>query len=239
MQRRMLDAVKHRRVHGSDQEEQEALEQAREKAIAAYTEYANEVKTGEEFENLLKYESPDVLKSVLDRLSNLQATGIYKPVAPPFDPSCAVWRYKLNALSAEEKKMLVLFKLQEIFTDAVQRGEQSDVVEVVVLDELSTYTSSQDEDGEGIIGVIAREARKFGLALWAANQTPSGVPESLLSSVATKVILGLDEMYWQAAVTKLRVETKLLDWIRPQHTMAVQMKEKGALKNRWWWVQIA
>ena len=239
MQRRMLDAVKHRRVHGNDQEEQEALEQAREKAIAAYTEYVNEVKTGEEFENLLKYESPDVLKSVLDRLSNLQATGIYKPVAPPFDPSCAVWRYKLNALSAEEKKMLVLFKLQEIFTDAVQRGEQSDVVEVVVLDELSTYTSSQDEDGEGIIGVIAREARKFGLALWAANQTPSGVPESLLSSVATKVILGLDEMYWQAAVTKLRVETKLLDWIRPQHTMAVQMKEKGALKNRWWWVQIA
>lgn len=134
--------------------------------------------------------------------------------------------------------MMVLFLLQDIFYRAVQRGEQSDVVEVVVLDELSTYTSSQDENGDGIIGIIARQARKFGLALWAADQSPANVPESLTSSVGTKIMLGLDEMYWTSAVTKLRIETKLLNWIQPQHTMAAQLKERGNTKSRWWWVQL-
>lgn len=238
MQRRMLDAVKQQRVNETESADKEALEAAREKAIEAFTEYVSTIRTGEEFDNLLKYESSDVLKSVVDRLGNLNATGIFKQALPPFDPSCQVWRYKLNALSAEEKKMFVLFQLQELFSRAVQNGEQTEVQDIIVLDELSTYTSTQDDDGDGIIGVIAREARKYGLGLWAANQTPTGVPESLLSSTATKIVLGIDEMYWTQAVTKLRIENKLLEWIRPHHTMAVQLKEKGSLKNRWWWVQL-
>lgn len=233
-QRKLLESVRARRADdmpsaGSN----EAFETAKQKAIEAFTDYVQAVKTGEELEGLLKYDSPDVLKSVVDRLSNLLATGIYRDQPPPFDPGASIWRYKLNALSKEEKKMFVLFSLQELFNNAVERGQTDDVVEVVVLDELSTYTAGAAE--EGIIGVIARESRKFGLALWAANQTPSGVPESLISSAAAKVVLGLDEMYWQQAVTKLRIESKLLDWIRPHSTMAVQLKEKGALKNRWWW----
>ena len=135
--------------------------------------------------------------------------------------------------------MLVLFSLQEIFTKSVERGECNDVVEVVVLDELGTYTSGADnDDGEGIIGTVCREGRKFGLAFWGATQSPASVPESLLSSTATKVLLGLDEMFWRAAVDKLRIETKLLEWIRAQSTMAIQMKEKGVLRNRWLWVQL-
>lgn len=238
MQRRMLDDVKHRRAHAEDPAETEALETARDKAISAFSEYVNAVRTGDEFQNLLKYESPDVLKSVVDRLSLLQATGIFRELEPPFDQDAPVWRYKINELSHEEKKMFVLFRLQELFADAMQRGETTEVVDVVVLDELSTYTSTQDEEGDGIIGVIAREARKFGMALWAANQTPVGIPESLLSSVAVKIILGLDEFYWQQSVNKLRVDLKLLEWIRPHHTMAVQMKERGALKTRWWWTML-
>lgn len=239
LQRRRLDAMKSKHFNDYKEETDEEMETARLKAIEAYTEYVNAVQTGLELESLIKYDSADVLKSVVDRVSNLRATGIFKNAIPPFNPEASVWRYKLNALSQEEKKMLVLFTLQEIFNRAVQRGETPDVVEVIVLDELSTYTStSDDENGDGIIGVISREARKFGLALWAANQSPANVPESLISSVGTKVILGIDEMYWPQAVTKLRVETKLLDWIRPHNSMAVQMKEKGALKNRWWWVQL-
>lgn len=236
-QRKLLDSAKQRRYDGVDAESAEAIDKAKERAIDAFNTYANAVQTGFELDSLLKYDSADVLKSVLDRLNNLNATGLFKDVPPPFDENAAVWRYKLDPLSTEEKKMLVFFTLQEIFAKAVQRGEQSDVVEVVVLDELGVYTSSQDDDsGEGIIGVIAREARKFGLALWAANQSPANVPESLISSVATKIILGLDERYWKSAVDKLRIETKLLEWVKPQTSIAVQMKEKGALKSRWWWV---
>jgi hypothetical protein len=238
-QRKMLEALKQQGTTGvPDLEVVNALANAREKAIEAYTEYVNAVRTGHELENLLKYDSPDVLKSVLDRLNNLKATGIFKSTPAPFEPSANVWRYKLNALSQEEKKMLVLFTLQEIFYRAVERGEQPDVCEIVVLDELGTYTGAQDENGDGVIGVIAREARKFGLALWAANQSPANVPESLTSSVGTKLVLGIDEMYWGAAVSKLRIEQRLLEWIQPHATFAAQLKERGNLKNRWWWVQL-
>ncbi len=237
-QKRVLDQVKLRNQNIFDEDAEAHLELARVKALEAYTDYVNSVRSGFELENLIKYDSPDVLKSVLDRLHNLKATGIFKSSAPPFDEQNPVWRYKLNPLSQEEKKMMVLFLMQDIFYRAVQRGEQSDVVEVIVLDELSTYTSSQDENGDGIIGVVAREARKFGLALWAANQSPANVPESLTSSVGTKIVLGLDEMYWDAALKKLRIEMNLLKWIQPHHTLAAQLKERGNTKSRWWWVTI-
>jgi hypothetical protein len=222
-----------------DVEAREMLEFARKVAVDAFTRYADSLQTGHELDNLIKYDSPDVLKSVVDRLSNLTRTGIFKDVPPPFDPAKSVWRYKLNALSQEEKKMLVLFSLQDIYAKAVQRGGQPDVVEVVVLDELGTYTTGADNDeGDGIIGTVCREGRKFGLAFWGATQSPASVPESLLSSTATKIILGLDEMYWRAAIDKLRIEMKLLEWIKAQTTMAIQMKEKGVLKNRWLWVSL-
>lgn len=240
-QRKLLGMVRLQNWRGEDVDAttKEALELARKDAVDAFTQYAESVQTGLELENLIKYDSADVLKSVVDRLNNLVRTGIFKDVTAPFDADKNVWRYKLNALSQEEKKMLVLFTLQTIFTKSIERGECKDVVEIVVLDELGVYTTSGDkENGDGIIGTICREARKFGLAFWGATQSPASVPESLLSSTATKMVLGLDEMFWRGAVDKLRIETKLLDWIQAQVTMAVQMKEKGVLKNKWHWVSL-
>ncbi|MDO9177104.1 MAG: DUF5710 domain-containing protein [Agitococcus sp.] len=238
-QRKLLNSIKQSRQDTRDEEANLELAEVRVKAVQAYTEYVNAIQTGHELDNLIKYDSPDVLKSVVDRLNNLLATGIFKATPPPFDTACSVWRYKLNPLSNEEKKLLVLFMLQDLFYKGVQRGQQSDVKEVFVLDELGTYVSSGDSDnGDGIIGTISREGRKFGLAIWAANQSPANIPESLISSVATKVILGLDEGHWTHAINKLKVDNKLLGFIVPQSTIAVQMKEKGSLKNRWWWVQL-
>jgi hypothetical protein len=240
-QRKLIAAVRMRNWKGDsvDAETKEGMDLARKEAIEAFSQYAESIQTGLELENLIKYDSPDVLKSVVDRLNNLRRTGIFKDSPPPFDPNVPVWRYKLNALSQEEKKMLVLFTLQEIFTRSVQRGECNDVVEIVVLDELGTYTAASDSDnGDGIIGTICREGRKFGLSFWGATQSPASVPESLVTSTGTKILLGLDESYWRGAVDKLRIETKLLEWVQPQVTMALQMKEKGMLKNRWLWVQL-
>ena len=240
-QRKLLSAVRNRAWSGEelDVESREALEIARKFAVEAFSRYAESVQTGHELDSLIKYDSPDVLKSVVDRLNNLKRTGIFKSTPAPFDTALPVWRYKINALSQEEKKMLVLFSLRSIYEKAFERGECEDVVEVVVLDELGTYVSSADSDeGDGIIGTICREARKFGLAFWGATQSPSTVPESLLSSTATKIILGIDEMYWKPAESKLRIELKLLSWISPHKTMALQMKEISELKNRWRWVSL-
>lgn len=214
------------------------IEKVKQQAVESYTQYIESIVTGFELDRLIKYQSADTLKSVIDRLSNLEGSGIFKGEAPPFDPTANVHRYKLNALGLEEKKMLVLFILKDIFYGACKRGETSDVVEIVVLDELGTYISSADDGGDGILGTICREARKFGLALWGAHQSPGNIPESMIASAGTKVILGLDEMFWDAAVKKFRVEARQLEWIKAQKTLAVQFKEKGSLKNRWRWVDI-
>lgn len=238
LQKKALDVAKAHRQYGHESQDKGELDSAAEKALAAYQDYVKQIRTGYELETLLKYDSSDVLKSVLDRLTTLRDTGIYKATAPAFDKSASVWRYKLNALGLEEKRMLILFRMEELFYRAVESGEQPRVRDVIILDELSSLTTAEDEKGEGIIGVVARQARKFGLALWAADQTPVKVPESLISAVGTKVVLGLDERYWNESVTKLRVELKLLQWVAPRATMAVQMKEIGSLKNRWRWVQL-
>jgi len=238
VQRKALDAARLRKQDIYEGSAQDELEVAGQKAIEAYSDYVKSVRTGMELETLLKYDSPDVVKSVLDRLNNLTATGLFKTTPAPFDPGASVWRYKLDPLGLEEKKMLVLFMMQELFNTAVERGSQADVQEIIVLDELSTYTSSQDDKGEGIIGVVARQARKFGLGLWAADQTLAGVPPSLTSSLGTKIVLGLDDGSWVDSAKKLGMELKLMQWVQPRATMAAQLKEAGNTKNRWWWVSL-
>lgn len=238
VQRKALDAARMRKQNIYDGASQDELEVAGLKAIEAFTAYVKSIRTGYELETLLKYDSPDTLKSVGDRLLNLNATGIYKPTPAPFDESKSVWRYKLDPLGMEEKKMMVLFTMHELFNKAVQRGSQPKVRDIIVLDELSTYTSSQDDTGEGIIGVVARQARKYGLGLWAADQSPAGIPLGLTSSLGTKVVLGIDETFWNDAVSKLKMESKLVQWVTPQSTMAAQLKEIASTKNRWWWCNL-
>lgn len=237
LNRKKLEALKNGQVDLSVKQDTEELTEAKEASLEAYSRYVEKITTGEELGNLLKYDSAEVLKSVLDRLEGIISSGVFSAKSPDFDMDSYIWRYKLDALYAEEKKMLVLFMLQKLFRDAVQRGQQKNLIDVIVLDELGTFTSSADNgEGDGIIGTIAREARKFGLGLWGAHQQLNGVPESMLSSVGTTIILGLSEIYWPSAVTKLRIETKQLKFIQPHKTLCAQLKEKGSLRMNWRWL---
>jgi hypothetical protein len=235
-QKRVLDAMKKGELAFKDDKLQADLEKAGNKAIEAYTNYVQSIRTGRELEDLMKYDSTDVLKSVVDRLENLNAIGIFKATPPPFDPNAQVWRYNLKALSMEERKLFVLFRLEELFAKAVERGEQDDVVEVIVLDEAHIYA---DDDPDNIMNTVAKEARKFGLAMICASQSPTHFPEDFISSVGTKVILGIDEMYWRQSSVKMNVPEEAIKWIKLQSTMLVQAKEKGNAKNDWRWTLIA
>lgn len=230
-QKRQIDAVRSGRER-DDPIAMEALDKARDRAIDSYVRYVNSIRTGNEFDSLIKYDSTEVLKSVVDRLEGLRATGLFKGTPAPFDDRAAVWTYKLNALRAEEKKLFVLFRLQEIFADAIQRGEQNHICDVIVLDEAHLYADSDDEN---ILNTLARESRKFGVALIAANQN-ADLPEGFLSSLATKIVLGIDEMFWPTALRKMRIEQRLLEWIQPRKFMAVQLKEIGTTKSEWRWI---
>lgn len=234
-QRKLLEALRKGEKGFEDEKLQADIDKAKQKAIEAYTDYVSSIATGQELTDVMKYDSTEVLKSVVDRLENLEGIGIFKSSPPPFDPRTSIWRYNIKALSMEERKLFVLFRLEEIFAAAVQRGEQDDIVEVVILDEAHIYA---DDDPDNIINTIAKEARKFGLALICASQSPTHFPEDFIASVATKIILGIDEMYWRGSATKLRVAEEALAWIKLQKTMLVQLKTKGETKNDWRWTLI-
>lgn len=231
-QRKLMESLKRGEKGFEDEKLQADLDKAKLKAIEAFTEYANSLTTGHELTDVMRYDSTEVLKSVVDRLENLNAIGIFKASPPPFDPNSPVWRYNIKALSMEERKLFVLFRLEEIFANAVQRGEQEDIVEVIILDEAHIYA---DDDPENIINTIAKEARKFGLAMICASQSPTHFTEDFISSVATKVILGIDENFWRGSTTKMRVSEEALAWIKPQKTILVQLKTRGETKNDWRW----
>jgi len=234
-QRKLLEALRRGERSFEDDKLQAEIERTKQKAIDSFTEYVAAIATGQELGDLMKYDSTEVLKSVVDRLENLDAIGIFKPEPPPFDSHSPVWRYHIKALSMEERKLFVLFRLEEIFAAAVQRGEQDEITEVILLDEAHIYA---DDDEDNIINTIAKEARKFGLALVCASQSPTHFPEDFIASVATKIILGIDEQYWRGSATKLRVSEDALAWIKLQKTMLVQLKTKGETKNEWQWTII-
>ena len=234
--KKMLESIKHNHGGASDNgdlDTQAALEKASQKAIETYSEYILSVKTGDELDCYLRYDSAEVLKSVVDRLENLNSIGIFRSQMPPFDPNASVWRYHLKALSMDERKLFVLFRLEELFLQGVQRGEQKQIRDVFVLDEAHAFC---DDDPENIINTIARESRKFGQALIAASQAPNHFTEDFLTSVGTKFVLALDESYWDGAARKLRLDVKALEWIKPRQTCAVQIKSHSESKNAWKWV---
>ncbi|CAJ6618431.1 Type IV secretory pathway, VirB4 components [Burkholderia pseudomallei] len=212
------------------------LDKKKHAAIDTFTQYVESIKTGREIETLMKYSSTDVLASVVDRLENLDAMGMFKTEPAPHDENVMVWRYVTNALLLDERRLAGLFKMEEIFLNAIQRGEQDDVVEIIIADEGHIYA---DDDPENIMNKIGLEARKFGLSLIVATQSPKHVPDGFMMSCGTKVILGLDESEWRSSATKFRVTEQALAWTKAREKMLVQTKQKGQSKNDWKWTAIA
>lgn len=230
--RKLFEAARKGDRGFEDEKLQADIEKAQTKAIEAFKDYAKSIVSGREIEDVMRYDSTEVLKSVVDRLENLEAIGVFKAKAPPFDPEAHVWRYDIRALSREEQKLFVLFRLEEIFAEAVQRGEQKHVTDVIFLDEAHIFF---DDDPDNIINTIAKEARKFGIALVCISQSPTHFTEDFIAAVATKVILGIDELYWKASASKMRLEERALAWVKLQSSLLVQVKVKGATRNEWKW----
>lgn len=204
------------------------IDDAKHSAIEAFTDYVWSLETGKELEEVIKYDSRDTLKSVVDRLENLRATGLFKGKNPPFNPARRVWRRKLNTLSIEERKLFVLLDLLERFMAAVRGGITDELRELLVLDEAHAFI---DDDPDSPINTIVREARKFGVGLVLASQTPADLPDSVLSSMGTKIILKIDEMYYGPAARRLGVDVALLKSVQPRSTALIQTKKPGDASN--------
>lgn len=220
--------------------DEQATHQAEIKALAdecteLFAEHLAQLQTGFELGDLIKYDSKDVMKSVVDRLENLNSIGIFRPQRPPFDAAAPVWRYDIKALAQDEKKLFVSFILEAIFLMSVQRGVQDDLIEIIVLDEAHLFLT---EEPDNPINIIAKEARKFGLGLFCASQSPTHFSDDFLSNVATKVILGIDQMYWDGTVRKLKIDMDALEWVVPHQKVVMQMNNRGDTKSQFTRVSI-
>lgn len=210
------------------------LKTSGEAAVNAYAQYVESIENGMELTDLIKYDSIDTIKSIVERLGNLVSSGIFKNKEPEFDESSMIWRYDIKAITnLDEKKLFVYFLLEDIFAKRIQKGMQNDVVEMIFLDEANLFFN---DDADNIINIIAKEARKFGLGLCCASQSPTHFSEDFISNVGTKIILGLDQMFWDGSVRKLKVEQQALEWIVPHQKMVVQINNKAELRNRFIWV---
>lgn len=206
-----------------------ALERAKADAFHSYEAYLAKVSSGMEIDFLFKYGNKETLASVLDRLTSLEASAIFKNEEPPFDPSKRVRRYMLKALRPDAQRMFVLFSLMNLFQQAVERGESDRIRDVAVVDETHKFV---DESGDDILSRIAREARKFGLVIIASNQD-ADLPKAFIGSIATKVIVGLDRIYYPHAIAKMGIEAEKLKIIKPHKVCAIQQTGNSETSGYW------
>jgi len=203
----------------------EQIQQVKEKMKEAFAEGVDNLGTGYELDELIKYDSPDVVKSVLDRITLLESSGIFKDKTPPFDPKSQVWRYDVKALSRDEQKMFLSVLAEDLFFEAKEKGEHPLPQMFLIVDEASIFL--QNADPEYILNIIAKEARKFGFGLILATQSLEHIPDDIIESSATKIILGVDEGKMDITAKKLQVDKKRLKYIVPRHSALVQVKEGG------------
>jgi hypothetical protein len=205
-----------------------AVDKAKEKSNHAYASYLDAIATGRELDEVIRYNSIEVLTSVYERFQNLRATGIYSGVAPPFDSDSPVWRYLIKPLAPGVQQLLVDLICARIFERAINSGIKGDVVEIIVLDEAKRYLTDDDDD---ILQKIANEARKFGLALWLASQTPAHFGDDLLKATGTIIVLGLSAADTALVARKLGIGNDMLRKIVPHQTALVQLRKKGTLSE--------
>ena len=202
------------------------LTSSKEHCTSSYAAFIEAMQTGRELEDMLKYDSADTLASVLQRLELLNAAGIFRANPPPFGNAPArVHQFK--ALTDEQQILLVKLRLRAIFERHKQAGATNSGTQlrhVIFLDEAHKFFSKDSSD---IINVIAREARKFGIGLWCASQSPTDFPDSFLTNVGATLILGLHPTHWQMATAKLRLGKDTLKYIRAKEVVAVQLRVAG------------
>lgn len=225
-----------RRIAASEAEELDKIEsqigKAQQEAIEAFTEGMEKVDSGQEFEELILWDSADAVKGLFDRVEALEASGIFKGEPPPFDDDVPIWRYNIKSLSDDEQQLFVDVLLERIYLEAKSRGEAEGPDMFVLLDESHKFVV---DDGDHIINRMVKEARKFGLGLVLASQAFVHFSDDLLMSAGVKLVLGCPEMYREPMRRKLGLEMlefkgrkiNPLALIRPKHTAMVSISTAG------------
>lgn len=207
---------------------QDQIDVTIEKTIECFGRYIRSIQNGKEFENVIKYDSQDVLKSVVDRLENMLGTGIFKNNPIPYDPRARIIRYDIKSLHEEEQRLFVEFMIQDIFSQARKQGPVDYLRDMIVVDEADIFFT---DDRDCVLNSVSKEGRKFGIGLLCASQSPAHFSEDFIGNVATKIILGIDSLYWDSTIKKMKIDAKMMNYITPRKTIAVQIINKEDIKS--------
>ena len=202
-----------------------ALHKARDNAVSEYEKALTETRTGNELDEILKYDSVDTLKSLQIRLENVKALGLFNANEPPFEGRIHRYNIKPLASSEYELKMFIYSRMLAIFHKEMQRGESNGRVRhVIVLDEAKRFC---DEDTNNPINIIANEARKFGISLVLASQSPTHFSSDFINSAGTLLVQNMAPGDWVHAATKLQIEKSKLQYLKPQQTALLKLQRVG------------
>jgi hypothetical protein len=210
------------------------LEGEREKAIEAYVNFINSIETGREYTEAIKYTNRETLQSLLERLQSLQDSGIFRS-NPPDWGDALIRVYQVGALKDDERKLLFYTRCQAILRECMDLGKTDDVRRIVLADEGHLYYS---EDGDNPINRIAKEGRKFGLALVVGSQSPTHFSEDFLTNCGTVMLTGIHSQYWDGACRKLKVDRPVLEATRPREIAAIKMQGLGEATSRFQCVNV-
>ncbi len=206
---------------------QEKIAAQKKKCVETFKEFVETMQTGREVDDVLKYNSVDVLISVLQRLTLLSSTGILSANTPPFENS-RVRVHQMRSLTHEQQVLYTKLRLQSIFEKYKGMGATecgSELRHIIYIEEAHKFFVNDPND---IINVIAKEARKFGLGLWCASQQPTSFPESFLTNVGATILLGLHSSYWRRAASMFRISENSLLSVKPKEVLAIKMQKESA-----------
>lgn len=216
-------------AQSTDSEEKSKLDEQVEAATGRWREAFEEYVAagpGRELQDMIKYDSADVLISVRQRLEILAAAGIFNANEPPFGAS-RVRVHQIKSLSTPQQVLFVKLRLQAIFEKCKRAGATASGTElrhVVFLDEAPKYFTEDDDD---IINVISREGRKFGLGLWCAAQEPTSFPQAFITNCGAKILLGIDSSFWKGTIQKMRATEDGLKYIKAKEVISVKLHAEG------------
>ncbi|WP_148293953.1 helicase HerA-like domain-containing protein [Azospirillum sp. B4] len=196
---------------------------ARQAALEAYEEALDRMETGEELEQLLLWDNPDIVRSLYNKVEELLRSGLFKGKAPELDPTVSVIRYNIRGLNETEKKFFIQYLVDDIHLKLKEKGLCEAMDHALLLDEAAPHI---DDSSENAVVRAFREARKYGLGLWLFAQELSAFPKPLMASAGARVILGVDDDVAAGVEKKLALQPGKLRYLRPQVTALVQVRSK-------------
>jgi DNA helicase HerA-like ATPase len=189
-----------------------------------FSDYIDAMSEGDGIDQYIRYDFREVLKSIYDRIENLQALGVFKPLPPPFESDKPIWHYDISTLYVEEQGYLIELSLEQIFIEATQRGFKDNLDTLIIVDETQRFIDPNERDH--IITVISREARKFGVGLVLASQNCSNFTEDIILNSGTKIILGVDESYQSSLARTFGIDENRIRFTQPRKSALIQIKTK-------------